>query len=212
MKVNFLQRFKSQAPKIQVSIVIFCLLLCATFFAILFPPQTMSSTGQFQVKDRGQLPPVEPGTKITQTFEATDNFDGFGLLAANYDQLIEQGTVEIKIMNQKEQVGVCSIAAKNLMDLSFFYCHSPLTGGQHYELLISVENTKSPITFLTTSASIDGAALTVNKKPKSQLIIMNFTTRRQNYMLAWAFAMLATLVFCYIAANMKRESHDAKKA
>lgn len=212
MKTTFPRRFNSQPPKIKIGLVVCCLLLCATFFAIIFPPQTMSSVSQFSIQDRGQLPPVEPGTTVVQTFKATDDFSGFGLLFANYDQLIDQGTVEIKIMNQKEQIDTCSMEARNLMDLSFFYCDTSLTNGQLYDLLISVENITSPITFLTTTAPIDGATLTINKKPQDQLIIMDFTKQRKNYMLAWAFAMLAALTFCYLAANMKRESHGSKKS
>lgn len=212
MKTTSVKCFNSQPLKIKIGLIVCCLLLCATFLTILFPPRTMSSVSQFSIQDRGQLPPIEPGTTVVQTFKATDDFSGFGLLFANYDQLIDQGTVEIRIMNQDEQIDTCSIEARNLMDLSFFYCDTSLTNGQLYDLLISVKNITSPITFLTTTASIDGATLAINKKPQNQLIIMDFTKQRKNYMLAWAFAMLAALTFCYLAANMKRESYDPKKS
>lgn len=212
MKTGFLQRIKFQPRKIQISAIAFCLLLCATILALLFPPQTLSSTGQFQVKDLGQLPPIDPDTAITQTFEATDDLTGFGLLFANYNQVFDQGIIKIKVSTHQESVGTCSVEVRNLIDLSFFYCDLPLTEGQYYELLISTEDIASPITFLTTTAQIDHATLTINKKPSNQLIVMDFTRQRNSYMLAWIFAVLANLVFCYLAANIKKESHVSRKA
>lgn len=214
MKTTFPRRFNSQPPKIKISLVACCLLLCATFFAIIFPPQVVSSSEQFQVTDLSQLPPIEQRTIFTQKFEASDDFLGFGLLFINYDRLADQGTIKIEVLNEETPVGTCFVNVSDILpDISFFYCDVPLSKEQYYNLAVSaVDDVSSSIALLATSTPVEKASLAINQKTQNQLIVMDFTTKRKNYMLAWAFAMLTALTFCYLAANMKRKSHGSKKS
>lgn len=212
MKTSILKHLRSQPPKIFLSVIVFCFLLGATFVAIIFPLQTLSSVNQFEVKEMAVLPPIEPGTVVTQTFEATGDFSGFGLLFASYGQILDQGTVEVEIYHQQNLIDTCSAEAKNLLDLAFFHCDFIMNKGEQYKLLIFTENMPNPVTFLSTTAQVDHATLMVNKKPQDRIIIMDFTEQRNNYMLAWFFALLMNLDVCYLAANLKKETYDAKKS
>lgn len=213
MKNPIVKYVHSQPLKIRASIITVIILLCAAIIALLFPPRIQSVVSQFQVENLSQLPPIQPGAVVTQEFESTDDFSGFGLLFASYQQILDHGSIEIDIYNhQQEIVDTCSVEARNLMDLSFLHCNASLAKGQQYKLVISTENLSSSVTFLTTETHIDNTALAINKKTQDNLIVMDFTEQRGDYMLAWCFAVLANLVICYIVANIEKgSSNDSEK-
>lgn len=210
MKITIPKCISSQPPKIIISIVVFCFLLFATILASLFPPRTLSSVDQFRVEWINTFS-IEPNTIATQSFEATDDFSGFGLLFADSEQAFDQGRVKIEVYNRQELIDTCYVETKNFVRSSFFYCETPIVSGWQYELVISSEDTVLPITFLTTSTYIEGASLSLAQKTQDRLVVMDFLKQRSNYMLAWLFAVLANLVACYITANIGKELHGPKR-
>lgn len=112
MKTTLFERIRHQPKKTLIGFGVFCLLLVATIIALLFPPQALSSVDQFRVEWINALS-IESGTNAVQSFKATDNFSGFGLLFADSEQVLDQGGVKIEIYSQQELTDTCYVEAKN---------------------------------------------------------------------------------------------------
>lgn len=175
------------------------IMICFVFMIIftLFFPNKKPITDTFQLKNAEPIGEIKNKDILEQRFLCSQDYHKIGILFANYNKVIDQGNLIIKIIDSNQKIQTQKIKLSMIIDNSYFYIDYPFKKGKTYTVQLMITNANDPITLYTTKSKLKNASFKYNNKKQDCNIALSFMYMKNNYFNIWYYTLSIMVIGCY---------------
>ncbi len=175
------------------------MMICFSFmiiFTLLFPNKK-PVTDSFQLKNAEPIGEIKNKDILEQRFLCLQDYQKVGILFANYNKVIDQGNLTIKIIDSKKNTKTQKIKLSMIVDNSYLYIDYPFKKGENYTIQLTTNNANYPITLYTTKSKVKQATFRYNNQKWDRNIALSFMYMKNDYFNIWYYMLFILIVGCY---------------
>ena len=190
--------------KIKICYLLIIVLLLCSLLTLIFPSKSYVADN-YEIKDQKLLKNLKTGDHLKQEFYVINNYSKIGILYANYNKLIENGYIYIKLTDQNNNVQNKKVKLSSISDNSYFFVNCKLKKNTKYIMDIKIVGSEMPIALYTTSAEVEYANLEVNGKKVKNNLAMSFMYSTNNYFNIWYYIFGISILLFFVVLNRNNE-------
>ncbi len=201
---------KKEKTSIKICYILIFILIIGCILTLFFP-KTQYTTKSFEVENPSIMGELKNGDILEQQFVSDGNYEKIGFSLATYSQLMNNGNLDIEIINQDESSSHKKIKLYNVIDNTRYYVNYKFKKNKIYRIKITVKNIQSPITLYTTMTKMENTYLKYNNYDRNDNLQLSFMSKKNNYFNIWYYLVAIVLLLCYIVLMKDKENDYENK-